>query len=432
MNPPSILFLNRVYPPAEGATGQLLAELATELARRGYSVSIIASRAMAKDAKSQVIDGVRVERVGGLPFTRASHLRRALSYLSLYPAMLWRTLRLPRHDIVVTLTDPPLQLLLGPLLQWCKGSKTVHWAQDIYPELAEEMGVLPKDGLIARALRHLSTWALRRCDNVIAVGQCMKARLVQRGIAAQSIAVVPNWGHSANAECGTRNADSLTSKPEAKKTQSFRSEHELNGKFVVMYSGNLGLAHPFEAILEAAERLLSAMPEAVFLFVGNGPRLPWVQNQVKLRRLTNVRFVPFQPKENLAESLGAADLHLASMRHELCGLVVPSKVSGVLAAGRPCVFLGPEESEAAQLILQHACGSVLAHATGARLAACISQWARHPESLREARANALEAARRVNLGSAVTQFRKLFTQVILATAQKSSAGAVPEERRLAA
>jgi colanic acid biosynthesis glycosyl transferase WcaI len=407
----SILLINRVYPPAEGATGQLLAELAEELVRRGYSVTVLASQAGMNVPTTQDA-GVRIERVDGLPFTRASHLRRALSYVSLYPAMLWRALRLPRHDVVVTLTDPPLLLLLGPLLKWSRGSKLIHWAQDLYPELAEEMEILRKDGVIARMLRQLSTWALQRSDKVVAVGHCMKARLCQRGLAPQSLSVIPNWGPLGNGEFGVSNVNSYDPKLEAQHSTLFRQEHGVNNKFVVMYSGNLGLAHPFESILDAAERLQFTLPDVVFLVVGGGPRLAWVQQQVARRHLENVRFLPFQPKEKLIFSLAAADLHLASMRQELCGLVVPSKVYGVLAAGRPCVFLGPKESEAAQLILQHGCGSVLSNATGARLAACIGQWTRTPRLLQEARQRAAAISGELGLASAVNAFEGLVKDLI--------------------
>ena len=201
--PPSILFLNRVYPPAEGATGQLLAELATALVQRGHRVTVVTAEPGTGRKPSEPVDGVRIERVRGLPFTRASHWRRALSYLSLYPALLWRALRLPRVDVVVTLTDPPLLLLLGVLLKIFKGSRHIHWAQDLYPELAEEMKVLPPGGLIARTLRGLSTGGLRHADRVIAVGRCMKARLVARGLvhvsgftpsdAAHTLGLQSNW-----------------------------------------------------------------------------------------------------------------------------------------------------------------------------------------------------------------------------------------------
>lgn len=394
MRPHSILFINRVYPPAEGATGTLLSELAGELAQAGWRVTVVTSRTSAQQARSETRAGVRIERVSGLPFTRASHWRRALSYLSLYPALLWRAWWLPRHEVVVALTDPPLLLALGALLTWSKRSRLIHWAQDLYPELAEEVGVLRKGGLLAQALRGLSTWALRRCDRIVAVGHCMKARLTERGVSSEVIEVIPNWGQISCADPG-----------------SFRREHGLEYRFVVMYSGNLGLAHPFEAMLDAAERLQPALPRMEFVLVGDGPRLPWVREEVARRQLSHVRFLPFQPREKLGQSLAAADIHLASMKQNLCGLVVPSKVYGVLAAGRPCVFLGPEASEPAQFILEHGCGSVLENATGARLAACLAQWATNAGLLQQAQRRAKSMAGRVGLSAAVEAFADVLEAV---------------------
>ena len=410
MIPRSILFINRVYPPAEGATGQLLEELAEALVKRGWNVTVVTGGTGAVAARSETVRGVRVERVGGLAFSRANHLRRLFSYLSLYPALLWRALRMPRADVVVTLTDPPLQLLLGPIILALKGSRLVHWAQDIYPELAEELDVLQRGGLIAGTLRWLSTWALRRGERVIAVGRCMKRRLMERGIAADRITVIPNWGH-AGGQDSTGPDDG----------NAFRRENNLNGRFVVMYSGNLGLAHPFEAILDAADRLRAGLPQVLFLFVGDGPRLPWVREQAERRGLSNVRFLPFQPKARLPESLAAADLHLATMRHELCGLVVPSKVYGVLAAGRPCVFLGPAESEAAQIIRQNGCGSVLVNSTGARLASCLTLWATNSAQLEEAGDRAADLADSIGLRTAVSAF-----ETVLNGAVNSEAILLPE------
>ena len=396
----SILFLNRVYPPDEGATGELLAELAAELVRGGWQVTVVTGRSSAEQPRSGLVAGVRVERVRSLPFTRASHGRRALSYLSLYPALLWRALRLPRAEVVVTLTDPPLQLLLGAVLQGLRGSRHVHWAQDLYPELAEELGLLRKDGVVAAWLRQLSTWALRRGDGVVAIGRCMKARLIARGVPAEVITVIPNWGrgHAASGVVGDE-------------ANPFRHEHGLAGRFVVMYSGNFGLAHPFEAILDAAEQLQSELPRVLFLFVGHGPCLGWVREQAAQRRLNNVRFLPRQPRENLGASLAAADVHLASMREELCGLVVPSKVYGVLAAGRPCLFLGPEASEPAQLLRQSGCGSVLAPPTGAELAGCLARWVNDPDLLRETRPRLAAIAERVGFSSAGQAFARALGDV---------------------
>lgn len=392
---PSILFLNRVHPPAEGATGQLLSDLAKALAKRGHKVTVLTSGSVFSAARSEVVDGVQLERVQGMAFSRASHWRRALSYLSLYPAMLRRALTLPRADVVVTLTDPPLLAFVGAIIQVIKGSKHIHWAQDLYPELAEELSVLPRGGFVARVLRWVSTVALRRADQVVAVGRCMKERLEKRGLRGESIAVIPNWGHVGAESSGER----------------FRQEHGLEDRFVIMYSGNLGLAHPFEAMLDAAAILQVNQPSAIWLFVGDGPRLPWVREQVHARGLTNVRFLPYQPRERLGESLAAADVHVASMLDELCGLVVPSKVYGVVAAGRPCVFLGPERSEAARFLIENRCGVVLPRAGGRELAGAIECWISNRVDLDSAQARALEAAALVTFLPALAAFEDTIAHV---------------------
>jgi colanic acid biosynthesis glycosyl transferase WcaI len=392
----SLLFLNRVYPPADGATGQLLAELAPELVHSGWQVTVLTSRPGGETPRAEMIAGVRVERVSGLPLTRASLRRRALSYLSLYPALLLRALRLPRADVVVTLTDPPLLAVLGPALKWLKGSRLVHWAQDLYPEVAEALGVLRPGGVLARLCRGLSTWALRQHDVIIAVGRCMKQRLCARGLAPERVWVIPNW-----APATVQAAD-----PSA--GQTFRKQHGLEDRFVVMYSGNLGLAHPFEAVLDAAQLLRDLRPQIVFVVIGSGPRLAWVQHQAAARQLTNVRFLPPQPREDLAASLGAADLHLVTMHPALTGLVVPSKVYGALAAGRPCLFLGPAESEVAQLIQQFNCGEVLPAATGAVLADRILAWANAPARRQAVARQARAAAQTSQLSTAVAAFLSVF------------------------
>jgi glycosyltransferase involved in cell wall biosynthesis len=287
-----------------------------------------------------------VHRVLGLSFSRESHIRRALAYVSLYPRLLSRALLLPRPDVIVTKTDPPMLKVLGPVLGKLTGAATIHWAQDLYPEVAEALDVIPTKGWLANTMRSLSTWALHGHDHIVAVGRCMKRRIEARSIAPGKISVIPNWAPD-------------TVHPVPHEQNAFRRAQGWQGKTVVMYSGNMGLAHPFDIILDAAEQLRDERPDMVFAFVGEGPRKAWIADQVAARRLSNVRLLPFQSKERLAESLSAADVHLVTMQPEVEGLVVPSKVYGVLAAGRPCVFLGPEGSEAAQRIRELNAGTVL-------------------------------------------------------------------------
>ncbi len=378
---PSVLIVTRTYPPDPAAVGHLVAELAAELAARGWRVGIATVAQGSRDIAS--IAGVEVKRMRPwFAFSRESTAKRAMSYLSIFPALLRAAWALPGPwDLIVTTSDPPLQVLLGPILRAAKKGRVVQWSQDLYPELAEELGVLPPRGASAKFLRTLSNWGLRHSDLVVVPGRCMAARLRARGLSPDSIQVVPNWSPPSLDIASDR-----TKNP-------FRRELGLDAsRFVVMYSGNFGLAHRFDEILDAAEKLQSTRPEIVLLMVGDGPRADAVRQDAERRNLANVRFLPLQPRERLAESLGAADVHVITMREGLSGLVVPSKFYGALAAGRPGIFIGPADSEVALAISEGDCGAVVADA--AALVASIIHFAddSHARTQAGARARKLAAS----------------------------------------
>ena len=394
----SVLFINRVYPPAEGATGEMLADLASMLARGGWKVTVVTGAHPSEPRVFKTENGIEVQRVRGFRLRRTSHWQRAFSYLWLYPMLLLRVLRLPAHDVVVSKTDPPLQLILSVFLKRLKKSRAIHWAQDLYPEIAEQLGVIVEESLLSRSLRGLSTWALHAQDHVVVVGRCMQERLQHRGIQPEHITVIPNWP-----------AESI--RPLSHDANPFRVQHDLQGRFVVMYSGNMGLAHPFESILDAAEELQYSLSDAVILFVGDGPRRDWIEGQVRDRVLKNVCFLPFQPKEKLAESLSAADLHLVTMLEKVNGLVVPSKVYGALAAGRPCLFLGPRTSEAARFIEEHGCGEILSAPSMGTLADQILHWYQNEALREEAGSRARDAVKHLRLHSC-RSFEEVLSEVV--------------------
>jgi colanic acid biosynthesis glycosyl transferase WcaI len=410
---PSALFINRVYPPDGAATGQILADLAITLTTLGWKVTVITSRTVTGAEEYEVCEGVEIVRLKALPFTRSSHWQRAISYLSFYPLVLWRALRLPRTDVVVTMTDPPLLLVMGVFLKWFKRNRLVHWAQDLYPEVAQTLGVVRAEGIFGRLLKYLSTWGVQHHDGIVCIGRCMRERLLARGIDDRSIAIIPNWINTEQVH------------PLQPDKNPFYSDNGLPSFPLVMYSGNLGLAHPFDAMLKAAKILSVKMPEAQIVFVGDGPNLSYVQSKAQQEQLTNVRFLPFQPREKLAESLSAATIHLASMHDEMVGLVVPSKVYGILAAGRPCIFLGPAQSEAAQLIREYQCGTVLPGSVdGAVLADTLIEWLNNPTRLQRAGANARRVAEQGSLENAARAFDALLKQFI----QPSPLSEIPEPR----
>ncbi|MCS3672383.1 glycosyltransferase involved in cell wall biosynthesis [Salinibacter ruber] len=396
---PHVVFLNRVYPPTPGATGALLAELAPALVERGWRVTVLTGPEDGEPRSETRADGVRVERVRALPFDHQHVWQRALTYALLFPAFAARAFRLPSPDVLVTKTDPPMLKVLGPILARLTGAQTLHWAQDLYPEVAAGVGVLSGDGIVTGALRRLSTAVLCGHDHVVSVGRCMRERLVAgRGLPEDHVSVVPNWPLS-------------VVEPVPHRKNPFRSAHDLGGRFVVMYSGNMGLAHPFDTVLNAAAHLRDASPEVLFLFVGDGPRKPELKRQADRRGLSNVQFLPFQPRERLAQSLSAADLHLVTMRPELEGLVVPSKLYGALGAGRPVLFLGPDGSEAARVVRDHNCGTVLPEAAGTALADAVRRWHESPDRW-AAGAEQAHAAVAGARADAVEQFATLLRRVL--------------------
>ncbi|MDB6034599.1 MAG: glycosyltransferase WbuB, partial [Verrucomicrobiales bacterium] len=232
-------------------------------------------------------------------------------------------------------------------------------------------------------------------QKVISLGRCMTERLLHRGVGEHNIHLIPNWAQAAP-ECEL----------------DFRKQHGFDGKFLITYSGNLGLAHCFESIIKAAQILQLSHPEMLFLFVGTGPRLAWVKDQASRLQLRNVQFLSSQPFKKLGACLKAADIHLVSMRENLSGLVVPSKAYGIFAAGRPCFFIGPEKSEVARLIKEHSCGEVFNPADASGLKQALIDWFATPERLRAAGSNAEKIASRFHLDAAVAAFHDLLMKTV--------------------
>ncbi len=392
MSLPTYVFTNRVYPPVSGATGELLKELAEGLAAVGARVVVITSRGPQDLSlpNRETNNGVELIRVGSAPFTRASHVRRAVSYAGLYPQFAWQVARLGKVDAVVTMTDPPLQVVAGSLGA-CRARKKIHWAQDIYPELAEELGVLKHGSLPARALRKISTATLRGQDEVVVVGRCMRQRLIDRGVDARSIEVIPNW--SPVKEASPQSVDDM------------RRRLGWDSDFIAMYSGNLGLAHDFDTLVEAAAQLTGAGVRIIF--AGAGPRLEQVK-QV-MQPFPHVSFIPSQPREDLAAFLGAVDVHLVTVHPQLSGLVVPSKFYGIMMAGRAVVYIGPEDSEVSLSLRESGAGVALRNGDGVGVASVLRDLKADRARVAEMREKARRVAQDYTFAKALERWQEILT-----------------------
>lgn len=309
----------------------MLTGLAFALAARGHNVEVVTS-AQRYDAPREplppreVIEGVRVTRVRTSRFGRASLPGRAVDYATFYVTAFFAILRQARRgSVVVALTDPPLISVVAMIAASLRGARLVNWIQDLFPEVAEGLGIRVP---LARPLRNLSLRAARA--NVV-LGNRMATR-VPRPI------VRHNWADA-----------SLY--PIVKTANPLRDEWKLGDGLVAGYSGNLGRAHEFATILDASR----LAPRIRFLIIGGGAQL----ESVRQRAPENMEFRGYQPLAQLSQSLSAADVHLVSLQPRLEGLIVPSKFYGILAVARPVIFIGAKDGELAQLIFESACGFVV-------------------------------------------------------------------------
>jgi colanic acid biosynthesis glycosyl transferase WcaI len=328
-----ILLLNQFFWPDSAATSQFLTDLARGLAERGHDVYAISAEGGGY-APGDLADppDVKIHRVRTTRFVRGP-LGRVLSYGSYFLSCLMRGMTTVRPDVVITLTTPPLLSLIGNILKAFRGARHFIWEMDVYPDVAVDLNYFKAGGMLDRLTGALADFSRHRADGILALGTCMKERLVARGIPEHKIQVAENW------------ADSELIQP-----------NELSGgPLTLLYSGNLGLAHDTETILDAM-RALKESPEFSFVFAGGGPLRKSLIDCCSAEKIENAQFRPYSSKTSLGESLGLGHIGLVTQRAECVGSVVPSKVYGLLAAGRPVLYIGPRTSTAARLIYKHSCG----------------------------------------------------------------------------
>jgi glycosyltransferase involved in cell wall biosynthesis len=249
-----------------------------------------------------------------------------------------------RPDVVVALTDPPIIGLSGWLASRRFRAPLVMAFNDLFPEVTALLPDFHSDAINA-ALQQVNRFLVRRAAVNVALGETMRRRLIEnKGAPPDRTVVIPNW------------ADTSAITPGAKRNL-YAEQHDLADRFVVMHSGNLGLSQDLETIVDAAA-LLRDLPDVDVVFQGEGVKKADLQAAVSRRGLRNVRFLPFAPKARLSEAFAAADVFIVSLQHGLAGYIVPSKLYGVLAAGRPYVAAVDADCEVAVLTGRYGSGLV--------------------------------------------------------------------------
>jgi len=340
-----VLLLNQTFYPDRVSTAQQLLDIALFLRKRGCHVTVVTDRRGYEDRHLEfppfeVYEGIEIHRVLSSGLGKGKKWRRLCDSTSFDLMAIQKLWCLSGFDVVICFTSPPLVGFLGVFYSQIRNSRTVQWLMDVNPEAAIEVGYLQSGSLVAALLTRLFRLILKKSDHVIVLDRFMQQRIIDHGLDGSKITVIPPW--SLNAFGGK--APSPT-----KKENAFAKEHGLVEKFVILYSGNFSIAHPLDTMLEAAVRLKEA--KAVqFVFVGGGLRAADIDRTVEKHGLRNVLRLPWQPQEVLRDSLGSADLHVVVMGNRMSGLAHTSKIYGVLATGKPYLFVGPKESHVGELL----------------------------------------------------------------------------------
>lgn len=359
-----IIFLNRFFYPDQSATSQLLSDLAFHLAGGANEVHVITSRQRYDDASSALpidehIQGVKVCRTWTTTFGRGSLIGRALDYITFYAGATAQLVRLVREgDLVIAKTDPPMLSVFAAMVTRLRGGKLINWLQDLFPEIAAAADLRWTKGGVGQLLTRLRDWSLRCAQHNVVVGERMRNVLVARGIEEGKVTFIPNW------------ADGDAIRPVGRTENPLRKKWGLEGKFVVGYSGNLGRVHEFDTVLGAMTELRGDDGKW-FLFIGAGKQRQMMETECKTRGITAVSFLPYQAREDLIWSLGVPDVHLVTLRPEMEGFVVPSKVYGIAAAGRPILNIGALDGEIAALLTEFQCGIAVSQGDAAGLVRAI-------------------------------------------------------------
>jgi colanic acid biosynthesis glycosyl transferase WcaI len=338
-----ILLLNEYYPPDTSATAKMAAQVAEALAQT-YKVTVVAGRPSYDPdeyypfsfLRREMRNEVTVERVGSTAYPRHQMRRRVSNYLSYLALAVPRALAI-RSDVVLAMTDPPVAGIAGAMIARLTGRPFIYNIRDLYPDMAIGGDIVRPRSWVA-GWEELHRRALRQAARVIVLGEDMRARILSKGVAPERVVVVRDG----------------TSLPGAMPEQSdpVALEIRCGFPFVVLHAGNLGFYGAWNTLLAAAKILRNENVGVVF--VGEGANKAALEASVN--GSSNVRFLPFRPVEQIPHVMMAGDLHIVTVRRGLEGVVVPSKLYSLLAAGRPILAVAPAESDAARIVEESGCG----------------------------------------------------------------------------
>lgn len=352
-----ITIVNQFYVPDIAPTAHLSASLAEHLASLGHDVTVVASAggysadAKGKDSPGKGTEagdkGVDVKRIWTPKLGKANLVKRLADYAAFYMGAFWAVATLPRQDVVVSLTTPPFIAWTAVLHRFFKrGTRIVLWNMDCYPEAPERAGMIKPDGFVSKTLQFFNRRLFASIDHLVSLDTAMQELLLGRYAPKGRelpTSIVPNW----------ERADFFPADATHEPWEGIE-RLGLDGKFVVLYLGNMGVGHDFATALDAAEQLKD--DNVAFLYIGGGKRKDEVAAEAQKRGLSNVVVHSYVPKETTPGVMASTDCALITLRENMLGVMSPSKLHANLAMRLPVAYVGPVKSNVDDAIDRFACG----------------------------------------------------------------------------
>ena len=370
------------------------------LAEQGHEIEIVISSAEYRTGRERLEDllppeNVRLTRIPAGIKLADSSLKKLWVVLAYMIGSAFVTLFGRGTDLNFFLTQPPMFQVWGRFLKALRRQPYSCLVMDLYPDALVNFGKIKKGSIFEKVAHSISRGTLRKAKNVVVIGRCMQRVLEKDGIEPNRIVNIPNWVNETEVRCISKEENSL------------RKELNLSDKFICLYSGNIGISHNMNDLLEVAVEL-RAEEDIRFVIVGGGIKKAQLEQFRDEHQLENLMLLPYQPTSRLSESLGLGDFHFVSLRQNFSGLVVPSKAYGALAAGKPIVYQGSEESELALMIKEHDLGFVVNEGDVEGLKEAILSLYRDPQRLAALSKNAERSNEVYNRLESLKTYASLF------------------------
>ena len=350
-----VLLLCQLFYPELISTGQTLTELCEILVELGVDVKVVCGPPTVVDRKTRVpkymdYKGIKIIRVWGMRLPKLLFIGKLVNQLTfLGGAFLYLLFDFSKCPILLT-TNPPFLGILGPVLRIIRRKPYIYLVFDVYPDTAEKQGIIKKNSIVSRFWNWINRLILKQASAVVVLGKAMKEVILKKGKKIDSLS---NKIH----EIHVWSDDRIIS-PVNKEDNPYINRWNLNGKFTIAYSGNMGRIHDMETIMKAAAQL-SSFQDIIFLFIGEGHKKKWMLEFSRARKMNNCYFKPYVSKNNLKFALACADIGLVSLQSSQTGLSEPSKTFGLLAAGVPIIGVLPRGSENSYIIAENNCGIIV-------------------------------------------------------------------------